>query len=102
MAATDKILGDIVQIGTTDTRNAAVFVFFFLGGKGGVDGWAGYYIENETGSQKQNVYFCHNCNCFVNLTLQFTSYIKIVLCLNRLLIGSILLRFFYSLTHKMP
>ena len=37
---------------TTDTRIVGGF-----GGEGGLDGWAGDYIENESGSQKRNVYF---------------------------------------------
>jgi hypothetical protein len=37
---------------TTETRIANGFFF-----GGGVDGWAEDCVENESGSQKQNVYF---------------------------------------------
>ena len=43
------------------------------------------------------IFFWHNCNWFVNLILLFTSFIKILVCLKRLLLDSILVLLMYFL-----
>jgi len=61
----------------TDTRNA------------GVD------IKNESGSQNATrILFCQNCNWLVKLILEFTSYIKITVSLQRLILGNMWLWYF--------
>jgi hypothetical protein len=56
-------------------------------GNAGVDN-----IENESGSRNATrVLFCQNCNWLVKLILEFNSYIKIHVSLQRMILGSIVL-----------